>query len=340
MKIIPQDMIRKIHLAQTELKNKSQLCLTGRQCLHMIYEQFKMNTRLGVVWCITDLVHHHYAADNRMQEWLDKWMYILHSMPERPDAKYLLEIFIGHVRKSDAMKYYTEEFERAEAGAECRSYEWLVKKMQFVLDTKLQQRNRDAMQKSFRSSNGQAAPAKEKADAKPKAQCHFFAKGHCRNGKDCPFAHTQTSGKGKPAAKAQPAAPAPHSQAPKAKAKSKGQGKARGRSTSTTRSGAGSTSDQPCFHFQFGKCHRDTCSFAHVKMTAAQKEQYKEQLQRISRSPSPTGAPKTPPCTNWAKDKTCRFGDKCRYYHDAHSPTSAGKKPPPNKGKGRGKSNE
>ena len=68
-------------------------------------------------------------------------------------------------------------------------------------------------------------------------------------------------------------------------------------------------SDKPCFDFNEGKCHKGRdCKYAHRTMTESEKREK-------SRSPSPSGAKNE--CNSWAKNGSCKFGDKCRFFHSA-----------------------
>ena len=80
---------------------------------------------------------------------------------------------------------------------------------------------------------------------------------------------------------------------------------------------------QPCFKFADGQCDKgDMCPFRHhPPMTEAEKA-----ARLKGRTPSPKGPPpkataadrspsRKPLCTNFQKDQTCKYGDKCHFVH-------------------------
>jgi hypothetical protein len=315
---------------ETKVQTTSRM-LKGRQSLWLVYREYDVNSTLGSMYTLTDLMNIKYTGDRDLRSFRDKWLMVLVGIKKPPTDEILAELLLSKIGDSPGLSHDIGEYHRVETGNPLKTYGFLMTSMDKFLHRKHQEQNRRALAEQVRpgASSLPAAPASSGAPPNQggsRKECKNFKKGFCANGSECWFRHVHPT---QPAALPAPAG-GPHG---KGKGKSKGKSKSpnpAGRSKRVSEMTPAEKKQLPCFRFARGDCeHGASCEFAHRQMTAEEKERYASPNRSRPGSPggkgkgkqgrSPSRSPMRPrdeSCKNWAAHGSCASGKDCAFRHD------------------------
>ena len=310
--------------------------LTGRQLLWMIFDHTRTNHSLEGVFKSVDMMTLQWKGDG-----------VADMVSFRNDWDYMLEHSVGHVSSANKAEWYLVNLGKSvvlkSQVDEIRRKRYKPKKQYIKLRNILDDHvalhtelaNRDQQVSALKSLGKKSKYA---APAEGTEVCVKYLYGKCKN-KNCNRLHPPNQDgimKDHHKADAAPAQPPakggkggkgdgkqqrdPSRGRPKGKGGGK-DGKTRGNSKDSKGSrgsgkggkGSGkSKKNLPCMKFNSpGGCDKSEkdCLYAHRIATPEEKAKFPK-----PRSPSPAG--RRQPCFAWFKDRTCRFGDKCKFSHD------------------------
>ena len=71
-------------MVREEIAQSRNTVLRGRQALVLLYESFKTNTHMALIYSVTDLAKLQYPGDQHMHEFRSKWGLITGSLSDTP----------------------------------------------------------------------------------------------------------------------------------------------------------------------------------------------------------------------------------------------------------------
>jgi hypothetical protein len=265
----------------------------------MIYELFRTNTNLGLVYTICDLAYVKWLGDERMETFRNNWETTLAGMSAQVDDSHLTELLLQQMMQSKELKDQVTQFRKRDLDDPLRCYHTLVDMIDEHLVYQQEAKNRQDHSRSLQQGHSQtAAPGAE--------VCPFWLRGHCRNSK-CPKPHPPGLKGEQACAKSEPR---PKGTAkPKAKAKAKGAGKGRSDSPSAERS---NRKHGICARFQIGECplSAQDCPHRHEMARDAKVIAHLERIRSRPASPAPAR-----PVCRFYDQGTCTHGTNCRFQH-------------------------
>ena len=103
MKSLPSALSQRVKGKEQELYrlNKS---IKGRQIAWMIYDWFKTDVHMNLVYGFQDLVSMTWWGDAKMEGWLHQWDHIVSNLENPLDDKTLRDIMEGHLNTSAELK--------------------------------------------------------------------------------------------------------------------------------------------------------------------------------------------------------------------------------------------
>jgi hypothetical protein len=260
---------RKITL-KTEEEAKARKLIKGRQILWIIYQEYRVSEEAGSLNDITDLMKVTMKKDftkvEHLARFLLNWETVLAGINDPPPDNQLQVMFYDQVRHVPSISNDIAMYDRADPDSAERSYQFLMKAVQRVLQRTKRERNRKDIEKSLDNltngtintvkggKGGKGGKAgKGKGNPKGKGKGDFgggntrdnncrewMASQTCRRGKTCIYDHPTIQGwKFVAGAKA------------KAKPRPKGEGK-------------GNKTKVLCKYFAAGHCRNgDKCNDLH-----------------------------------------------------------------------------
>ena len=308
--------------------------LKGRQALWVICRYYATKDMVGVVYGIPDLMEVKWAGDEKAGGFLNTWRNVVEGVQHELDVRVLEELLLVQIMRSDELKPDVDYYKRLPPGHEDRSYAFLKRALERVVECRLKEKNRE---NDLRVLRGQvAAPGagsagaggggrghgndgdKGKGKGKSVTLCRFFVKGCCKKGQECEWSHDSS--------RHSPAPRTPRSQSP---GKGKGRGKGRGKGKDRSPSAGRNDKQRPCWKFQTKECPNSSndCRWAHRKATAEELAARPPQRSR-TQTPGPAGGKSKAACFEWQKGMACSKGDKCRYAHNDRVASPATTKKP------------
>ena len=276
-----------IHLKEEAVFNHGGM-LAGRQILLMIYDFFKTNRSLDVIYSVEDLTSLQWMGDKDMHTFRFYWDQITGTLRDRLDEATLANILVKKLEKSAELSEDIARYYRQNDGDKDHSYTYLRDCMTRCLQRRLQKTNRDGQTDLLRGrSKTPAAPGPPKGEGRgrggggkggdkggrkkkgPRSEsrgvCYWFNHGGCWR-VECHFDHTTL-----PKAEADkmtrptPRSPSPGGKGPKGKDKKgkgkgkepKGKGKGKGKDK-------GGQKVNWCKKFLEGGCTHDPCKYPHL----------------------------------------------------------------------------
>jgi hypothetical protein len=220
MLICKGELGRKITL-RTEEEAKAMKLIRGRQILWMVYEEYRINEEAGSLNDITDLMKVKMGRDqskvDQLARFLLNWETVLAGIKDPPPDHQLQVMLYDQIRHVPSISSDIAMYDRAEPGDVERSYQFLIKSIQRVLQRTKRERNRKDIEKSLdHMSNGsinalkgtKGKPPKPKGGrkgkgvgeydtgkSKPHNNCHeWMAYQTCKRGKGCLYDHPTING--------------------------------------------------------------------------------------------------------------------------------------------------
>jgi hypothetical protein len=251
--------------------------LTGRQCLFVIYGNYKVDEAAGALFNLQDLISVKYLGDSQMEVFLHNWESVLCGMAEEPSEATKELLFLEQVRRSALLKEEINHYDRVEIGHVDKCYAFLHRAVTRYLDRTRRVENRASITRSLGKAHGSqpalpagsrpAVKAGGKGGGKGKGKGKSrspSAGGTPRQGICFPFRDTGKCARGS-------ACPYKHERSPSPPAKGKGKGRGKKGSKSPSRgpspSGGGPRlpkSETPCRFHGMGHCRLGSgCAFKH-----------------------------------------------------------------------------
>ena len=205
---------RRVTLA-TEREDKEGRNVTGRQLLKVVYDFYKTDEFVGIVYDISDLTQIKIKGDNpgwrQLQAFRDTWDETLAGMDKEPGNDILEALFKQQVRHCPALAHDIGIYDRAEKGTTERSYKFLYEAVQRLLSRKQSEVNRSDIQrtrlegtrpseaegKRGRTKERSAAPAPHKKDRKKTPRGNSGSRAGGKGRKATPPNQRRLSGKQK-----------------------------------------------------------------------------------------------------------------------------------------------
>ena len=293
---------RKVTL-KTEEEAKARRLIRGRQILWMIYEEFRINEEAGSLNDITDLMKVVLRKDqskiDHLAKFMMNWETILAGMKEPPPDTTLQVMLYDQVKHVPSLSADIAIYDRAASGSTDRSYQFLVKSINRIIEKTKQERNRKDIEKSLDNMNantsnnpnitpfkkgkgkgkGKGGGGKGKGNGKPQndGNCRqWMADQTCSRGASCTYKHPVINGwhfKAGAKAKAKPGG-------------KKGGGKGKGNGKGNPK-GKGKGEKQPCKYHAAGYCKfGDNCNMTHDAPTVAPVENAKPKKQPKAKAKS------------------------------------------------------
>ena len=147
---------RRIILA-TEREDKDGRNVTGRQLLKIIYEFYKTDEYVGIVYDVSDLTQVKVKGDNpgwrQLLDFRDLWDETLAGIEKEPEVEILEALFKTEVRKCQCLSHDLGIYDRALKGSAERSYQFLYDAVQRLLARKQSDLNRSDIQRTRKEGN-------------------------------------------------------------------------------------------------------------------------------------------------------------------------------------------
>ena len=113
----------------------SKMMVTGRQILHMIYANFKVNEEAGALYDISDLVAVRLKNDGSLEHFLISWDSVIGGMRKEPPAEIVEVLFYQQLKSnSSVLKEEMAHYDRALIGDPDRTYEFLRRTVERYID--------------------------------------------------------------------------------------------------------------------------------------------------------------------------------------------------------------
>ena len=201
----------------SETEARAGRLLKGRQCLHVIYEQYKMDEEAGSLYNMTDIMSVQLRSDAYLEDFLSNWQDVLAGMDQEPPIQILEHLFLNNLRHSQVLREEVLHYERCPVGHPHRTYAYLMGAARRYLMRKKHESNRRAVLKALTSSHG-AAPAmpagppsaarrspgghrppsrsaspRSTSSSRPGVCFQFQREGTCARGASCPYKHERGS---------------------------------------------------------------------------------------------------------------------------------------------------
>ena len=114
-KIAKAEVERKLSRLADELAKDGRL-LKGRQCLFVLYEQFKLDEAAGAIFSLADLLSVQYRGDADLATFMDNWDSVLCGMEQEPVTEVKETLFLRELRKSTVLREEVLHYERCPPG--------------------------------------------------------------------------------------------------------------------------------------------------------------------------------------------------------------------------------
>ena len=149
---MPADLRRRITKLETEAMEKNSM-LTGRQVVHMIYEWFRTDSHMVMVYNFTDLNTLAWKGDAKIHEFLDQWDHLIDNMDPLNSVSDITyrDILYKQLEKSAVLKEDMAHYRREPRDGKDKTYDFLRNSMVRHLDVEHQKKQRDAKHKEFTS---------------------------------------------------------------------------------------------------------------------------------------------------------------------------------------------
>ena len=138
--------------------------LTGRQVAWMLYDYFRTDDHMSLMYSYNELNAMKWHGDDRMEEYLIEWDFIIDHMEERITDNCKRDVMAGHVQNSEALKEDYAHFKRVGRTHSDHSAAYLRKAIErHIMNTrqiKNVQLRKNALAQGFRplAEPGGAAP--------------------------------------------------------------------------------------------------------------------------------------------------------------------------------------
>eukprot|EP00969_Alexandrium_andersonii_P080791 3561761-Alexandrium_andersonii.AAC.1 len=74
--------------------------LRGREVVRMVIDYFKTHKSLQTYYSYQDLINFKWKGDDKLERFYREWMHLVANIREEMDPHMLMEVLLGHLRKS------------------------------------------------------------------------------------------------------------------------------------------------------------------------------------------------------------------------------------------------
>ena len=113
---IEGELARRILIKKRQQLNDSTRLMTGRQVLWMIYDHFRTNKRLGLVYTITDLAKIECLGDDKLAHFRNNWDDRVCSMATEINEDTLANMLCDHMMKSKELREAVNKWRKLDEG--------------------------------------------------------------------------------------------------------------------------------------------------------------------------------------------------------------------------------
>ena len=203
---------------RTELEDKEDRLIKGRQLLWLVYHHFRLTEEAGGLYDLNDLMAVKLKGDQSLDKFMANWDSVLAGMRAEPPEEVRKVLFYNQVKNSQVLRTQIERYRLADVGHEDKTYTFLVKMVRSYLDRKLRENNRNQISHALAGEKIPAEHAKGRGGrgkgrgkgsrsrspaAQEKGVCYQFQReGNCDR-EDCKYRHvkekerSRSPGKGK-----------------------------------------------------------------------------------------------------------------------------------------------
>ena len=111
IKILPTDLRRKVQKREQEAV-RAGTTLAGRQVAFLIYEYFKTEDHMSIVYGYNDVSDLEWLGDRKKQEFCDLWDHIMDNLEEELSSKAKRDLFARQIAKSEDLREDYAHFKR------------------------------------------------------------------------------------------------------------------------------------------------------------------------------------------------------------------------------------
>ena len=281
-KIMTGEFARQIYILMEDSASKGKF-LKGRQILLLLYQHYKISEVDGQMLDFQDPLAVHMVGEE-LRRFMNDWEMTLTGMRRLPEEDVLETLFRRQIQRHPGFREHMAYYERLPVGHEERNYRYLITLVKRYLETRRRNQLRDEASRSV----GKAAYVAEDV-LRQKGDCYqWLEHGKCASGRDCPFLHDkEKAGRGRSDSPRGSRTGSPRRSFPSGGSPGSNRGSMRGRS------------DSPRPVPRDNRRHNQTGD-----------------VQEQPKSGTDVTKPGNTACHFFAKDGTCKFGDKCRYVHE------------------------
>ena len=131
----------------TEDCKRRRVLIRRRQLLHLVFTFYQVDTDKRIKFDLMNITSIEYPGDAHMAKFLFEWDDMLNNMKDGVtlDQKFLEEVMIGVIRKSEDLKIYVDYYDRQFKDSPDRNYAYLHKTIAKVVLEKRQRLNKEAL---------------------------------------------------------------------------------------------------------------------------------------------------------------------------------------------------
>ena len=180
--------MRRINNAKRKILKTDGKLFAGRQILFMVYEHFRTNKNLGLVYTIFDLARVQWLGDKKLETFRNIWETAIAGMATDFEEAHLTELLLTHMMNSRELKEQVTQFRKRDPVDPERCYQTLIDNIDEHLIYQQELKNRNDQTRTMfgnhvANSNHPAAPV-------PTVCPHWLA-GSCKFGESCKLPPTQ-----------------------------------------------------------------------------------------------------------------------------------------------------
>ena len=129
-------------LVKEEQAQAAGTILRGRQILFLMYESFKTNTHMALLYNVTDLSALKYPGDSQLHHFRHQWDLITESMTDSIGQDTLATVLLTKIDTSNELRDDIAYYHRCPTGHADHSYRFLKESIDRCIDRKQQKKNR------------------------------------------------------------------------------------------------------------------------------------------------------------------------------------------------------
>ena len=118
--------MRRINNAKRALLKQDGKLFSGRQILFMVYEHFRTNKNLGLVYTIVDLSRVSLLGDEKLETFRNNWESTIAGMATQVEDAHLTELLLTQLLNSKELKEQITQFRKRDPDDPKRCYGTLI----------------------------------------------------------------------------------------------------------------------------------------------------------------------------------------------------------------------